>query len=80
MIVTVSKPAAEVLRKSTFICANDLGVNIPDSIELKPEVRAEIEGLIRAWKISVQQAATAALAGILEREQLLAPDARHQIH
>lgn len=80
MILNVSQPAAEILRKSNFICANDLGVSIPNGIELTPEIRAEIEGLIRAWKISVREAATAALAGILEREGLMAPDARPAVH
>lgn len=80
MIVRISNPATEVLRKSTFVVANDLGVQVPAGVEMAPEVHREIEGIIRALRISVNEAAKAALAGLLEREGLMPAGERPAVH
>jgi hypothetical protein len=80
VIVAISRPAFEVLRRATFLCVSDLGVNIPAGVSLDPAVKAEIEHLVQAWKVSLTQATTAALAGLLEREGLMDSGARPAVH
>lgn len=80
MIITVSKPALEVLRRAQFICVSDLGVSVSAGTDLTPEVTAEIEGLLRTWKLSVREAATAALAGLLELQGLTPQGERPATH
>jgi hypothetical protein len=74
-MMILSKPAAEVIRRSHFVCVSDLGINVPNEVQVEASVQREIEAYLQAMRIPVHEAATAALAAMIESEGLQSPGA-----